>query len=30
MQYELVTKSKPAYRARGLDNLLRMGHCAPP
>jgi C_GCAxxG_C_C family probable redox protein len=29
MQYELVTKTKPAYRARGLDNMLRMGHCAP-
>jgi C_GCAxxG_C_C family probable redox protein len=29
MQYNLSTKSKPAYRASGLDNLLRMGHCAP-
>ena len=29
MQYDLSTKSKPAYRASGLDNLLRMGHCAP-
>jgi len=29
MQYNLDTKTKPAYRARGLDNLLRMGHCAP-
>lgn len=29
MQYDLNTKTKPAYRARGLDNLLRMGHCAP-
>jgi C_GCAxxG_C_C family probable redox protein len=29
MQYNLNTKTKPAYRACGLDNLLRMGHCAP-
>jgi C_GCAxxG_C_C family probable redox protein len=29
MQYNLSTKRKPAYRARGLDNMLRMGHCAP-
>jgi C_GCAxxG_C_C family probable redox protein len=29
MLYELSTKTKPAYRARGMDNLLRMGHCAP-
>ena len=29
MQYDLNTKTKPAYRACGLDNLLRMGHCAP-
>ncbi len=29
MQYNLSTKMKPAYRACGLDNLLRMGHCAP-
>lgn len=29
MQYNLSTETKPAYRARGLDNLLRMGHCAP-
>jgi C_GCAxxG_C_C family probable redox protein len=29
MQYELSTRTKPAYRSRGLDNLLRMGHCAP-
>lgn len=29
MQYDLSTKAKPAYQARGLDNLLRMGHCAP-
>ena len=29
MQYNLSTKIKSTYRARGLDNLLRMGHCAP-
>jgi C_GCAxxG_C_C family probable redox protein len=29
MQYNLSTKGKTAYRAYGLDNLLRMGHCAP-
>lgn len=29
MQYNLSTKMKTTYRARGLDNLLRMGHCAP-
>jgi len=29
MQYNLSTKMKPAYRTCGLDNLLRMGHCAP-
>jgi C_GCAxxG_C_C family probable redox protein len=29
MEYNLSTKPKSAYRARGLDNLLRMGHCAP-
>ena len=29
MQYDLNTKTKPAYRACGLNNLLRMGHCAP-
>ena len=29
MQCELSTKRKQAYRARSLDNLLRMGHCAP-
>jgi C_GCAxxG_C_C family probable redox protein len=29
MQYELSMKAKPAYRTRGLYNLLRMGHCAP-
>ena len=29
MQYNLSTKTKPTYRARSLDNLLRMGHCAP-
>jgi len=29
MEYNLGTKTKSAYRARGLDNLLRMGHCAP-
>src|SRR5512136_2149886 len=29
MEYNLSTKMKSAYRARGLDNLLRMGHCAP-
>jgi C_GCAxxG_C_C family probable redox protein len=29
MQYNLSTKMKPAYRTRSLNNLLRMGHCAP-
>jgi C_GCAxxG_C_C family probable redox protein len=29
MEYNLSTRMKPAYRARSLDNLLRMGHCAP-
>jgi C_GCAxxG_C_C family probable redox protein len=29
MQYNLSTKTKPIYRARSLDNLLHMGHCAP-
>ena len=29
MKYDLSTKRKQAYRARSLDNLLRMGHCAP-
>ena len=29
MQYDLSTKTKSVYRIRGLDNLLRMGHCAP-
>ena len=29
MQYNLNTKTKPTYRAHSLDNLLRMGHCAP-
>ena len=29
MQYNLSTKMKSTYRARSLDNLLRMGHCAP-
>jgi C_GCAxxG_C_C family probable redox protein len=29
MQNNLNSKEKQAYRARGLDNLLRMGHCAP-
>ncbi len=29
MEYNLDTKTKSAYRARSLDNLLRMGHCAP-
>ena len=29
MKYNLSTKSKPAYRARSLNNLLHMGHCAP-
>jgi C_GCAxxG_C_C family probable redox protein len=29
MQYNLSTKMKSSYRARGLNNLLRMGHCAP-
>ena len=29
MQYDLSTEKKPAYRTRGLINLLRMGHCAP-
>jgi C_GCAxxG_C_C family probable redox protein len=29
MEYNLSTKTKSAYRACGLDNLLRMGHCAP-
>jgi C_GCAxxG_C_C family probable redox protein len=29
MQYALSTKAKSVYRMRGLDNLLRMGHCAP-
>lgn len=29
MQYDLSTEAKPTYRRRGLDNLLRMGHCAP-
>ena len=29
MKYNLSTKTKPTYRARSLNNLLRMGHCAP-
>jgi C_GCAxxG_C_C family probable redox protein len=29
MQYNLSTQTKPSYRARSLNNLLRMGHCAP-
>jgi C_GCAxxG_C_C family probable redox protein len=29
MQYDLNSKMKSPYRARSLDNLLRMGHCAP-
>jgi C_GCAxxG_C_C family probable redox protein len=29
MEYNLSTKMKSTYRARSLDNLLRMGHCAP-
>ena len=29
MQYNLRTNMKSAYRARSLDNLLRMGHCDP-
>jgi C_GCAxxG_C_C family probable redox protein len=29
MEFNLSTQARPAYRARGLDNLLRMGHCAP-
>ena len=29
MQYDLSTKTKSVYRIRGLNNLLRMGHCAP-
>jgi C_GCAxxG_C_C family probable redox protein len=29
MQYDLSTHMEASYRARSLDNLLRMGHCAP-
>jgi C_GCAxxG_C_C family probable redox protein len=29
MQYDLSTHMEPTYRAHSLDNLLRMGHCAP-
>jgi C_GCAxxG_C_C family probable redox protein len=29
MQSNLSTKRRQAYRAHGLNNLLRMGHCAP-
>jgi C_GCAxxG_C_C family probable redox protein len=29
MQYNFSTEMRSTYRARGLDNLLRMGHCAP-
>ncbi len=29
MQYNMSIKMKSKYRARSLDNLLRMGHCAP-
>jgi hypothetical protein len=29
MQYNLSTKMKSTYRTRSLNNLLRMGHCAP-
>ncbi len=29
MEYNLSTKMKPTYRTRSLNNLLRMGHCAP-
>jgi len=30
MEFSLSTKNtKSTYRSRGLDNLLRMGHCAP-
>ena len=29
MQYDLSTEKKTAYRTIGLNNLLRMGHCAP-
>jgi C_GCAxxG_C_C family probable redox protein len=29
MLYNLSTKAKTAYRSRGFDNLLHMGHCAP-
>ncbi len=29
MKYNLSTQMQPTYRARSLDNLLRMGHCAP-
>ena len=29
MQYNLSKRMQPTYRARSLDNLLRMGHCAP-
>jgi C_GCAxxG_C_C family probable redox protein len=29
MQVNLSTKMTSTYRARSLDNLLRMGHCAP-
>jgi uridine phosphorylase len=30
MLYNLTTTTKPAYRARSQDNLLRMGLCTPP
>jgi hypothetical protein len=29
MQYTFSSKMESTYRASGLDNLLRMGHCAP-
>jgi C_GCAxxG_C_C family probable redox protein len=29
MQYNLSTKTKPAYQSRSVANLLHMGHCAP-
>jgi hypothetical protein len=29
MQYNLNTKMKSTYQSRSLNNLLRMGHCAP-
>ncbi len=29
MEFNLNTKMRSTYRTRSLDNLLRMGHCAP-